>query len=249
MLLSPRLCAWCRRSMPVTARVDAITCSKSCRQARHRFGRAVQLSTAAATPKRLAYADPPYPGKSHLYRGHPDYGGEVDHRALVSRLQEYDGWALSTSEDALPMVVSLLARIDGWSIASWFKGARPGRSTRARSSWEPVIYRPAREVVSCSPGIDSYFRAARGRPTAPAYVIGAKPPGFCNWVFRDLLQAAHGDSFDDLFPGSGGVARAWTLYTSLKDFSDVSSPSPDDTSREYSGDTSSPSPLDTSPEY
>ena len=28
---------------------------------------------------RIAYADPPYPGCAHLYRGHPDYAGEVDH--------------------------------------------------------------------------------------------------------------------------------------------------------------------------
>jgi len=233
-----RTCAWCRSEIGTTARRDAITCSKSCRQARHRFGRAVQLSTAASKPKRLAYADPPYPGKSHLYRGHPDYAGEVDHRQLVSRLQEYDGWALSTSTEALPMVLSLLAGHDGWSVASWFKGARPGRSARARSSWEPVIYRPAREVVSDLQGVDSYFGAARGRPTDPAYVIGAKPPGFCSWLFHDLLQAAQCDTLDDLFPGSGGVSRAWTLYTSPKAFSDTSSPSPDDTSREYSHDTS-----------
>jgi hypothetical protein len=25
--------------------------------------------------RRLAYADPPYPGKAHYYRGHPDYAG------------------------------------------------------------------------------------------------------------------------------------------------------------------------------
>lgn len=233
-----RTCAWCRSELGATARLDAITCSKPCRQARHRFGRAVQLSTTAATPKRLAYADPPYPGKSHLYRGHPDYAGEVDHRALVSRLQEYDGWALSTSAEALPMVLSLLAGHDGWSVASWFKGARPGKAARARSSWEPVIYRPAREVVSDQQGVDSYFGAARGRPTDPAYVVGSKSPGFCNWLFRDLLQAAQRDTLDDLFPGSGGVSRAWALYTSSQVLRDASSPSPDDTPHEYSHDVS-----------
>jgi hypothetical protein len=35
---------------------------------------------------RLAYADPPYPGRAHLYADHPDYAGEVDHRELISRL-------------------------------------------------------------------------------------------------------------------------------------------------------------------
>lgn len=34
---------------------------------------------------RIAYADPPYPGQSKLYRNHPDYAGEVDHAALQWR--------------------------------------------------------------------------------------------------------------------------------------------------------------------
>lgn len=51
-------------------------------------------SVAPGRPLRLAYADPPYPGKARLYRDHPDYGGEVDHAALIVRLTEYDGWAL-----------------------------------------------------------------------------------------------------------------------------------------------------------
>ncbi len=39
-------------------------------------------------------------------------------------------------------------------------------------------------------------------------MIGAKPAAFCRWVF-DLLGARPGDHLDDLFPGSGGVTRAW----------------------------------------
>jgi hypothetical protein len=38
---------------------------------------------------RLAYADPPYPGKAELYADHPDYAGEVDYEALITRLCEY----------------------------------------------------------------------------------------------------------------------------------------------------------------
>ena len=41
---------------------------------------------------RIAYADPPYPGCAHLYEGHPDYAGEVDHADLCRRLEtEFDG--------------------------------------------------------------------------------------------------------------------------------------------------------------
>lgn len=51
------------------------------------------LLSLAARPLRIAYADPPYIGCAHLYKDHPDYDGEVDHVALIDRLQsEYDGW-------------------------------------------------------------------------------------------------------------------------------------------------------------
>jgi hypothetical protein len=55
------------------------------------------------TAVRLAYADPPYPGKAHLY---PE-NTEVDHVELVGRLSEYDGWALSTDETNLCYVLGL----------------------------------------------------------------------------------------------------------------------------------------------
>jgi hypothetical protein len=41
--------------------------------------------------------------------------------------------------------------------------------------------------------------------------VGAKPATFCYWLF-DLLGALPGDELVDLFPGSGGVARAWHYY-------------------------------------
>ncbi|MGZ4619816.1 MAG: hypothetical protein ACXV3F_14160 [Frankiaceae bacterium] len=79
-----------RESHSGRARRDAVCC----RQARHRFLRAVGYadSVAPGRPLRLAYADPPYPGKARLYRDHPDFGGEVDHAALIEHLAAYDGW-------------------------------------------------------------------------------------------------------------------------------------------------------------
>ena len=44
-------------------------------------------------------------------------------------------------------------------------------------------------------------------------VVGAKPAAFCWWLF-DLLGALPGDELVDLFPGSGGIGRAWRLYSS-----------------------------------
>ena len=51
---------------------------------------------------------------------HPDYGGDVDHAALIDRLAAYDGWALSTSAEALPSVLALCP---------------PGRSRRRLAPW------------------------------------------------------------------------------------------------------------------
>jgi hypothetical protein len=51
-------------------------------------------------------------------------------------------------------------------------------------------------------------------PADPDRVIGAKPAAFCYWLF-DLVGALPGDGFDDIFPGSGGVGRAWERYASV----------------------------------
>lgn len=37
----------------------------------------------ALAPRRIAYADPPYPGRAYLYADHPDFAGEVDHVVIV----------------------------------------------------------------------------------------------------------------------------------------------------------------------
>jgi hypothetical protein len=85
---------------------------------------------------RLAYADPPYPGKAWLYRDHPDYSGEVDHVKLIGRLAAYDGWALSTSVEALPAVLALCppgVRVAAGIVVSGRPGAG-GRCTPGNRS-------------------------------------------------------------------------------------------------------------------
>ena len=118
-----------------------------CRQARHRFLRAAGQAgpVAGGRPLRLAYADPPYPGKAWLYRGHPDYAGEVDHAALIRRLAGYDGWALSTSAEALPGVLALCP--PGVRVAAWHRGERPTASRWPLHAWEPVIYAGGRQII------------------------------------------------------------------------------------------------------
>ena len=139
-------CSWCRGPMPArsaTARArrrDAETCSKRCRQARHRFKIERAGEVAADRPMSFAYADPPYPGMAwRYYRGE-----EVDHPALIRRLLEEfpDGWAMSTSSDALPRVLRMIPEdaIPDIRVASWTKSARPNkRARRPTSTWEPVI--------------------------------------------------------------------------------------------------------------
>ncbi len=247
-----RWCAWCGGAIPAASRQDAICCSKRCRQARHRFLRAVGTAAATAHPLRLAYADPPYPGRAaRYYRTHQDYAGEVDHAALIANLAEFDGWAISTSADALQEVLALCP--PGVRIAAWHRGERPNKEARGPlNAWEPVIFHggrpdmsgyvsptaardaslpgerdaftstPARRDASAavrldaSAGVrrtDSLVQIARARTTDPDWVTGAKPAAFCRWLF-DLLGARSGDTFVDLFPGSGGVARAWRAFAS-----------------------------------
>jgi hypothetical protein len=169
-------------------------------------------ATAPVGPLRLAYADPPYPGKSSLYREHPDYAGEVDHGALIGRLSTYDGWALSTSAAALRDVLASCP--PGVRVGSWHRGERPTRSAWPLNAWEPVIFwggRPLPDAPLQARRLDALEYFARPRLTDPGRIIGAKPAVFARWVF-DLLGAQPGDELDDLFPGSGGVGRAWQWF-------------------------------------
>jgi hypothetical protein len=154
---------------------------------------------------RIAYADPPYPGRAHLYVDHSDYAGEVDHHVLLEQLQGYDGWALSTSADSLSWLLPLCP--PAHRVLAWVKHT-------ITVGWEPVIVvsarrpdRLLRDWLQCEP--DSY----QWRPKPETYVIGQKPELFCDWLFG-WLGARPGDEFVDLFPGSGQVGRAWERWSS-----------------------------------
>ncbi len=255
-----RACGWCRGGIPETARVDARHCSTRCRQAAHRASiRRVELE-ATDRPLRLAYADPPYPGKAMLYRDHPDYAGEVDHAVLLSRLARYDGWALSTSAAAVPVIAALCVAQDlEPRLAIWVRPPRPHATARILTGFEAVLFVPARRVIMpggrrrrdhrlvdlpVAPAGDRAVAripllrvtdvlvgvAPRARPTLPTSIVGMKPPAFCEWIFR-LLGALPGDTLDDLYPGSGLVGRSWRLYTSGSAGVDASPAATSDASR------------------
>jgi hypothetical protein len=156
---------------------------------------------------RLAYADPPYPGRAELYEDHPDYAGEVDHAELVARLSAYDGWALSTSSRSLRDVIALCpadVRVIVWLNHSI------GRA------WEPVLVMRARPLPPLGRPLD-WIRvepeAFQWRPRPAGYVIGRKPREFCRWLFWWLGAVAGEDELADLYPGSGAVGEAWAEWT------------------------------------
>jgi hypothetical protein len=161
-------------------------------------------------PITVAYADPPYPGMSHFYKDHPDYGGEVDHGALVARMTDgYDAWALHTASVTLKEVLAICpstVRIGAW--VKTFAAFKPG--VNPAYAWEPVIFHGGRNDSS------------KARATVTDWIshpialrkglTGAKPPAVIEWVFR-CLGCTAGDSLDDLFPGTGIVQQTWGTFT------------------------------------
>ena len=154
---------------------------------------------------RLAYADPPYPGRAHLYADHPDYAGEVDHEDLIRRLSksdEYDGWALSTSAESLWHLLPLCP--PNVRVLAWVKHT-------VTVSWEPLIVVSARKPEGVRDWIQVEPDSYQWREKPDSYVIGQKPEAFCMWMFA-WLGAEPEDTLRDLFPGSGNVRRAWRKW-------------------------------------
>lgn len=218
-----RACRWCRQELPATAPDGQLFCGKRCRQTEWR-ARRVSLMEGRDRAARVAYADPPYPGTAaRYYSTEPTYAGEVDHAELVARLVGFDGWALSTSQRALRDVLILCP--SEARVAAWVKPIGVPSATRGpHSTWEPVIYMPARWQ---RPGRRDWLLAmpARGGGSLP----GRKPLAFCRWLF-ELLGMAPGDDFVDMFPGTEVVTNAWLA---------ASRPSMGDSSPRVLGDGSS----------
>lgn len=199
-------CSWCR--MPLGGRrLDAIFCSRKCRQTAWRLRRRRTTQAVESHPLKLGYADPPYPGKSkECYQFEATYQGEVDHASLIDRLTtHYDGWALSTGAYALRDVLPLCpkkARVCAWVKPIGVSGLTYG----LHNTWEALIVVPGRKL---RPGKRDWLRAMPAR--GGGELIGRKPIAFCAFLF-DALGALPGDSFDDLFPGSGVVTNAWNEF-------------------------------------
>ena len=196
-------CLWCQT--PMTGRFKKY-CSQRCRQAAWRLRTRCHLEASQSAPKRLAYADPPYPGNAaKYYSDEATYVGEVDHKRLLEQLATYDGWALSTSAKALRNILPLCS--EEVRVCAWVKPI--GASSRTyglHSTWEPLIVSPAR---SLRPGHRDWILAQPAR--FGGELMGRKPIRFCAFLFQ-TLGAAPNDRFYDLFPGTGIVSSAWRAF-------------------------------------
>lgn len=154
---------------------------------------------------KLAYADPPYIGMAKKHYSYDPQHAEVDHAELIARLdRDYDGWALSCSEQTLHAVLAMCPA--GVRIGAWVKEFVAYKSCNPSYAWEPVVYRQARKRKR--PKVRSWVRANMTMQTGTP---GAKPAAFCFWVF-EMLNAERGDSLDDLYPGSGAVGKCWEQF-------------------------------------
>jgi hypothetical protein len=161
---------------------------------------------------RLGYADPPYIGCAHLYKDHPDFAGEVDHAALIDRLQsEFDGWVLHAAATPESMaILGPLVQHTGARWCNWSKSfAAFKRNVSVAYAWEPVIVKAARKPVVSKRQINRDYIL---EPiTMKRGLTGAKPEAVCHWAF-ELLGARPEDELHDLFPGTGAVTKAWRRW-------------------------------------
>ena len=158
---------------------------------------------------RFAYADPPYINCSNLYKDHEDYDGEVDHKALINKLLEEfpDGWALSCHTPSLGYLLSLCpedVRVGAW--VKPFCSFKP--NVNPAYAWEPVIFRGGRRYERSDDTVRDWVSV---NITLKKGLTGAKPYGFCEWIF-ELLNIQKGDDLADLFPGTGAVTRSLEAY-------------------------------------
>jgi hypothetical protein len=162
--------------------------------------------------RRFAYADPPYIGQAKKHYGrHVDYAGEVDHSQLITRLETYDGWALSLAVKSLPLILRMCP-IDVVVLA-WFKPIAPPLGDHRRYNWEPVILKPLRRYgpgyapIACIASPPQF--TFRVKPEE--HVIGEKPEAFAHWVFASAGLTRE-DNLYDIYPGSGAIGKAWESY-------------------------------------
>ncbi|NIQ76677.1 MAG: hypothetical protein GTN93_00955 [Anaerolineae bacterium] len=162
---------------------------------------------------KIAYADPPYMGCAHLYKGHPDYKGEVNYLELTARLaHEYDGFILHASSTSLYVLEHMLRPVCmNYRVMPWVKPfCAFKRNVSVAYAWEPVIVRPCRKPVVTGRCVMRDFISCG--ITLKKGLVGAKPPTVIRWAF-EMVGAQPGDELHDMYPGTGIVAKTWEEWS------------------------------------
>ena len=162
-----------------------------------------------AAIKRVGYADPPYVGQAVRRYSHDPKCAEVDHQALIQQLTTFDAWALSSSSPSLRTLLPLCP--PDVRVAAWVKPFCSFKAANPAYAWEPVLYKPCRSRKGrfvVRDWVAANMTMRRG-------LCGVKPDRFCYWLF-ELLGMQPGDQFNDLFPGSGAVTRAWKRWEAFE---------------------------------
>ena len=160
---------------------------------------------------KFAYADPPYYGRAKEIYGklHNDAGKwdlkETHHELIKLLTTNYpDGWALSCNSKDLPWL--LPACPNDIRIASWCKSWHQIRPTSTQWAWEPLIWRTVKKEPKRQMVRDYLVTGMQTKTNTP----GAKPNVFNRWVLDLLIFDPTEDTLDDLYPGSGSMAKTMT---------------------------------------
>jgi hypothetical protein len=137
---------------------------------------------------KFAYADPPYLGCAKYYPEHPEaaiYDTIEGYQMLINRLVDEfpDGWAISLCTPSLRVILPMCP--EDCRVAAWTKpfcSFKPG--VNPAYAWEPVIFRGGRKHTRQDMTVRDYCAVGI---TLRRGFTGAKPVGFCNWIF-DLLN-------------------------------------------------------------
>ena len=178
---------------------------------------------------RLCIADPPYLGRAEMFYGDRDlaslnFGGSINqtfkadrhpdahlwddprtHRQLVQDLvAHYDGWAIAMVPDSLRHYLQWVP--PDVVIAVWHDPRVMPTGRHPRRRWEPVIVSrpPGRRQVTAVPTPVGDVLTC---PHPSGSFAGAKPRAWTRWVLDMMGHDPDVDTVDDLFAGSGAVAR------------------------------------------
>jgi hypothetical protein len=155
---------------------------------------------------KFAYADPPYFGQGRKLYQRPEWDTLAEHARLIAWLQEQfpDGWVMSLSSPSLRHILPLCP--EDARVAAWVKPFAVFKpNVNPAYAWEPVVFRGGRKGDRTRLTVRDWFSHVI---TLKKGLTGAKPEPVCEW-FIQLLGAEKGDTFYDVFPGTGIFGQAW----------------------------------------